>query len=233
MVLSNSAKSFLTCTLILFFMQGCRWWQESGNGNNQAVSSPKSAIPFASAEPAVFQCTIVRGDGEHDQKTFYARKDENWRFDIAGETPVSDTILRTDKYYRLNNDKKLFAEIPQGDAATSEPDFLSDLTFAALKQNADAKFERLGQDGGLTKYRVKLGDSDAAEAIVYVDGATGLVMKEEFFSLKGQTDTARTPSFVFELRDLKTQVDDSVFAIPAGYKKLSWADYQSATRPKK
>ena len=90
-----------------------------------------------------------------------------------------------------------------------------------------------GLDDGLTKYRVKFGDSDAAEAIVYVDEATGLVMKQEFFSLRGQTDTSRTPSFIFELRGLKTDVDDSLFAIPADYKKLAWADYLSTVQPKK
>ena len=144
MVLSNSAKFFLTCTLILFFMQGCRWRQESDYSNNRSGSAPKSEIPFASAEPPVFQCTIVRSDGEHEQKTFYAWKDGNWRFDIADGPAGSDTVLRTDKFYRLNSDKKIFAEIPQGDASAGQPDFLSDLTFAALKQNAEAKFEKLG-----------------------------------------------------------------------------------------
>jgi hypothetical protein len=122
--------------------------------------------------------------------------------------------------------------MPQSDTPASEPEFLSDLTFAALKQNAAAKFEKLGQEGGLVKYGVKIGDSDNAKAIVYVDESTGLIMKEEFFSLKGQ-DAETAPSFVFELRDLKMEVDDGVFTIPHGYKKLSWGDYLKATKTKK
>jgi len=66
---------------------------------------------------------------------------------------------------------------------------------------------------GLVKYGVKIGDSDNANAIVYVDESTGLIMKEEFFSLKGQDAETAAPRFVFELRDLKMDVDDSVFTI--------------------
>ena len=233
MVLSNSVKSFLACTLILFIVQGCRWWQENDAGNHQAVPSPKSDIPFAAAEPDVFQCYVVRSDGQHGQKTFYARKNGKLRFDLASGPAGAETILRTDKYYRLNHDKKIFTEIPQGEPSAAEPEFLSDLTFAALKQSANAKFDKIGRDGNFVKYSVKLGDSDNAEAIVYVDETTGLVVKEEFFSLKGQTDRSPAPSFVFELRDLKMEVDDTVFAIPADYKKLSWPDYLSAVRSKK
>jgi hypothetical protein len=232
MVLSNSAKSFLICTLILFAMLGCNWRQEN-NTNNGVIPGPKNDIPFPTAEPDVFQCNILRSDGEHEQKTFFARKNGNWRFDLGDGTVSGDTILRTDKYYRVNNDKKVFAETPRGDPSAAEPEFLSDLTFSALKQDGETRFEKLGPDGGLVKYSAKIGDSDNAKAVIYVDETNGLIMKEEFFSLKGQNDNEPTPSFVFELRDLKMDVDDSIFAIPPGYKKLSWNDYLTATRSKK
>jgi hypothetical protein len=230
MVLSNSAKSFLTCVMILLVMQGCKWWERTGNGS--AATKPKSEIPFAAIEPEVFQCQIVLSNGEYEQKSFYARKNGNLRFQISVEPSAADFVLLTDRYYRIDDDKKIYAEMPQSDTPASEPEFLSDLTLAALKQNAAAKFEKLGQEGGLVKYGVKIGDSDNAKAIVYVDESTGLIMKEEFFSLKGQ-DAETAPSFVFELRDLKMEVDDGVFTIPQGYKKLSWGDYLKATKTKK
>jgi len=48
-----------------------------------------------------------------------------------------------------------------------------------------------------------------------------------------QAEESAKPVFVFELRDLKMDVDDSVFTIPAGYKKLAWSDYLAAIKPKK
>jgi len=107
------------------------------------------------------------------------------------------------------------------------------MAFSLLKQNRNANFESLGKDGELSKYNVILEGSDSAKAVIYVDEKNGLVMKEEFFSLKGQAEESAKPVFVFELRDLKMDVDDSVFTIPAGYKKLAWNDYLAAIKPKK
>ncbi len=232
MVLSNSAKSFFICTLILFAIQGCNLWQEN-NGNTSTINVTKSDVPFPTAEPVVFQCNIVRSDGEHEQKTFFARKNGNWRFDLADGSESSETILRTNKDYRLNSNKKVFTEIPQGDPSATEPEFISDLTSAALKHDGQTRFEKIGAEGGLAKYTAEIGDADNAKTVIYVDETNGLIMKEEFFSLKGQNENTPTPSFVFELRDLKMEVDDSIFALPAGFKKLSWTQYLARIKSKK
>ena len=227
MFLSNSAKSFLICGFVLLTVPACKWWQRSDSGNVNS-SSPDN-VPFATAEPDAFQCEIIRSDGETEQKTFFVRKGGNWRFDLN----ASEAVLTTDKTYRLDTDKKIYSELPQGDSSAAEPEFLSDMTFSALKQNKNARFESLGKDGDLSKYSVTLDDSDNARAIIYVDEKNGLVMKEEFFSLKGATNQPAKPVFVFELRDVKIDVDDSVFTIPAGFKKLAWNDYLASIKPKK
>src|SRR5262245_42245921 len=144
MHLSNSAKSFLTCGFVLLAVGGCRWWQGSGSVNNSDAPAP-SRIPFSTAEPETFQCEVVQSDGENEQKTFYARKNGNWRLDLD----TKETILHTDKYYRLNNEKKIYAEAPLGDPSATGPEFVSDMTWSALKQNKNAKFEPMGSDGSL------------------------------------------------------------------------------------
>ena len=228
MLLSNSAKSFLICGFVLLVLVGCRWWQESGSVNNSDTPAP-SRIPFSTAEPETFQCEVVRSDGENEEKTFYAHNGGNWRLDLN----ANETILRTDKYYRLHNEKKMYAEVPIGDPSAIQPEFVADLTVSALNQNKNAKFEPMGSDGSLTRYRVTLDDPGGASAVIYVDEKNGLVTREEFFSPGGQTDPSAKPAFIFELRDLKLNVDDSIFAIPAGYKKLEWKDYLTAARSRK
>ena len=228
MLLSNSAKSFLICGFVLLGMCACKWWQGSGPGT-AGDPAVRDRIPFSTAEPETFQCDVVRSDGDHEQRTFYARKGISSRFDISS----GETVLQTDRSYRLNNEKKIYAELPAGDPSAIEPDFLADMTFSALKQNRNAKVEALGKDGELSKYSVTLEGSDTAKAIVYVDEKNGLVMKEEFFSTKEQADESAKPLFVFELRNVKMDVDDRVLRIPAGYKKLAWSDYLTAIKPKK
>ena len=228
MLLSNSAKSFLICGFVLLGMCACKWWQGTGPGT-AGDPAARDRIPFSTAEPETFQCEVVRSDGEHEQRTFYARKGSSSRFDISS----GETVLQTDKSYRLNNEKKIYAELPAGDPSAIEPDFLADMTFSALKQNRNVRFESLGNDGGFSKYSVTLEGSDTAKAIVYVDEKIGLVMKEEFFSLKEPADESAEPVFVFELQNVKMDVDDSAFTIPAGYKKLAWSDYLTAIKPKK
>ena len=227
MLLSNSVKSFLICGFVLVSLCSCKWWQESGPST--AGDPVRDRILFATPEPETFQCDIVRSDGENEQRTFYARKTGNSRFDLNS----SEAVLQIDRSYRLNSEKKIFAELPAGDPTAVEPDFLADMAFSLLKQNRNANFESLGKDGELSKYNVILEGSDSAKAVIYVDEKNGLVMKEEFFSLKGQAEESAKPVFVFELRDLKMDVDDSVFTIPAGYKKLAWNDYLAAIKPKK
>ena len=228
MVLSNSAKSFLICAFFLLALQACKWWQGTDAGNTRDPLTP-SGLPFSTVEPDTFQCQVVRSNGENEQKTFFARKGQNLRFDLSDH----EIILRTDRYYRADNERKLYAELPAGDASAAAPEFLSEMTFSALKEKQTAKFEALGREGSLTRYSVNLDGSSNAKAIIFVDEASGLIVKEEFYSLQGQSDESSSPVFVFELRDLKMNVDDNVFAIPIGYKKLEWKDYLAVAKTKK
>lgn len=228
MFLSNSGKSFLICGFVLLALPGCKWWQASDPNSTSERSTP-SNIPFSTAEPDAFQCEVVRGSGGNEQKTFFARKGESLRFGLSDR----EIILRTDRYYRIDNERKVYTELPAADASAVAPDFLSEMTFSALKEKRAAQFESRGREGGLARYSVNLDDSSNAKAVIYVDEASGLVVKEEFYSLEGQSDEPSKPLFVFELRDLKMNVDDNVFAIPAGYKKLEWKDYLVAAKSKK
>lgn len=225
MVLSNSAKSIFVCAAIMVLIQGCKWWPRTEVGNSRGFPEPTSEIPFETAEPEVFQCEIVRGIGSNEQRSFFARKSGRWRFDLD----PNETVLRSDRYYRFDNGRKIITEIPQGGPMANQPEFLADLTLAALRRDTSAKFEKVGPDGDLVKFNVTMGDRNNARAVIYVDEAKGLVMKEEFFSLNDQGQVSPAPTFVFELRGLKMEVDDSVFAIPSDFKKLSWTEYMTVT----
>ena len=52
--------------------------------------------------------------------------------------------------------------------------------------------------------------------MIYFDEAIELPVKQEFFSIDGET---RTLKYSMELRDFQTSVDPSVFQIPVGFRR--------------
>lgn len=228
MFLSNPAKSFLASALISTICGGCGFFKDYA-GNTPPAHETKSSVPFSVKEPEVYQAQFVTTTGDVSTVSFYARKGENWRLDMNFGSPNFVSIIRSDKLYAISTARKVFAEMPSEQAAT--PDFVQDMTAGLLSQSTAKKFENLGRDGTVTKYRVSLGENGASEAIIYYDETVGIVTREEFFSLPRKTDSD-APEFVYEVRELKSEVDDSVFAIPAGFRKVSWNEYSAAPKQK-
>ena len=224
MLLSNPAKSFLASALISTICGGCGFLKNYA-GNTTPARETRNTIPFSVKEPEVYQAQFVTTAGDVSTVSFYARKGENWRLDMNLDSPNFVSIVRTDKIYSMSPARKVFAEMPSDQAA--DPDFVQDMTAGLLSQSTATKFETLGRDGTVTKYRVSLGENGASEAIIYFDETVGIVTREEFFSLPRKTDSD-APEFVYEVRELKSDVDDSVFAIPAGFRKVSWNEYSAA-----
>ena len=61
----------------------------------------------------------------------------------------------------------------------------------------------------------------STEAFIYVDKETGLPVRSELFSeASGQVQGAKEARIVAEMRDITTNVDNSLFDIPPDYKKV-------------
>jgi hypothetical protein len=59
------------------------------------------------------------------------------------------------------------------------------------------------------------------ESFVYIDKDTGLPLRAEIFSeASGNVQGVKGAAFVAEMRDITTDIDSSLFEVPAGYNKI-------------
>lgn len=219
---SGFVKKIAVCVLIASAVSACRFWQDRGNGTPtptpETFEEIKSEIPFSTKEPEVFQAEFVTTANETERKIFKARNGANRRFDYNFGAENQITFLQTDKQYLIFPKQKIYAEdiSPTGIAAFDEKtDFL---TTEWLNERTEADFEKLGTAENLTKYRVLLDGKNVSEIIVHIDESLQLPVKQEFFSVNGDR---KTLLFTFELRNLKLQTDENMFAVPTDFKKVS------------
>jgi hypothetical protein len=233
MILSNRVKSFLPVLVLLTFCFGCRFWQNLANTNTSpgsvAFPEDKSALPFSTREPDIYQARIVVTAGGVQRVTFVAKNDQQRRSEYNFGEKGAAVWLRTDKDYLLNPDKKIFTEQagPIRNTATSEG--LDALTVEWLNIKAVSRFEDLGSENGLKKFSAKLNESDASEVLLFIDEASGLPVKQEYYSINGDQ---RDLLYSIELQDLRLEAGDDLFTIPKDYRKVSIEEFRGARATK-
>lgn len=226
MVLSNPAKFFLVASLFLLICTSCRFWQNNENKPVPLVSDIKSDIPFSTIEPENFQAEIVITANGIERKLFVARKGELRRVDYDFGEQNQHSVLETNKRYLLSSRQKTYAEV----VTPSGTDMSDPLAEQLLNLREYAKFEDLGIENNTETYRVKVGDSDSAEIIIYVEQASGLPVKQEFFSTNGEE---RTLQYSFEMRRVKLETDAGFFRIPADYRIVSIDEFYRIVNARK
>ena len=227
MLLSNPAKSLLACILLLFPTAGCGLLPSASNSQAPLVPEIKSSLPFATREPENFQCDmVVTADGS-TRRTMLARMGERRRTDFEAGEKQHRAVLSTDKEYLIAFDEKIYAERPpKAGAASSEQQF-TDLTLDLLNRGERAEFEEIGRENSVIMYRVILGDAYSNEIIVHFDEAIGLPVKQEFFALNGDEKTLQ---YSVELLNFRTDVDEGLFVIPAGFRRVSLSGFYNLQR---
>lgn len=218
MFLSNPAKSFLALTLILLATAGCGWLKTAENTSVPSVAEPKSRYPFKTREPENFQCEIVETAGQSVRRTRLAGKGSWRRIDYDFGAGNQRTVLRIDKEYLIDFERKVFAEKPGVSGSTGEQAF-SELTHELLTVGERAEFEETGREGSVLKYRIV---NEASETAVYYDESIGLPVKQEFFSTTGGE---RSLEFSVEMVDFKLEPDADLFTLPAGFAKVSMEEF--------
>jgi len=73
-----------------------------------------------------------------------------------------------------------------------------------------AKFEKLGVEGTLERFKVNVDGSDVSSTIIF-DTQIKMVVRHAFEG-----------GFAFEMRNFTLEVDDAIFAVPRGYRKVAW-----------
>ena len=223
MISSKSLKFILLFTLVC--ASSCKYWQNSSNSNsNVAVKQPEiadiqSEIPFPTKEPEIYQAEIiVKNDGE-EEKTFIARS--NGRF-FSRNGEIGTLQIDANKSFLINFAKKIYVE-NIGKSATkteSSGETLNDfLTTEWLNQKTDAKFENMGAENGLTKYRVMF---EASESLIFIDENYKMTVRQEFYSIEGET---KNLVYSIELQNIKLIADEQLFEIPKDFRKVTIEEF--------
>ncbi len=234
MFLSESFKIFVGFAVLL--VSSCGVWQSAENQNANVSSVPsaagesKSAVPFSTKEPDVYQAEIVltnfAGGEKSERKIFTARRGEKLRCDY--ENKISFLQTGENQKFLVHSGKKIYTEnaaISGVASGTGDPvkDFL---TTEWLNEKPGATFENLGaENNGLTKYLVRLEDAPNAdsETLIFVDENLKIPVRQEFYTTGGEQ---KVLVFSMELENLKLEADDKLFELPKDFRKVSMNEFQ-------
>jgi len=210
MFLSNQQLAANAFLILILAAAGCSWFRsEPAPSAPTAVAAPETGIPFETKEPETYQADLVSVAGGSETRSHYIRKDGRWRIDtFSGEKP-SRSIIRTEKLIYLDHITKQYSEPPIA-GPDPQPPFLADLMDSLLYEGNSAKFERMGSDGALERYSVSIGDANVPSTIIF-DTTLKMVVRHEFEG-----------GFAFEIRNFTLEVDDRIFTVPNGYRKIAW-----------
>jgi hypothetical protein len=227
MILSNPGKSFLLALVFLTFSTGCRFWQNIANTNSSpglgVFTEDKGDLPFSTREPDFYQARVVIMAGNSERSAFVARNGAKRRYDLNYGEKNSVVSIKAEKEYLLLPEKKVYAEQTRDQGESALPAELESLTVGRLTVKTPAEYETAGSENGIKKYRAKLSGSDASEILLSIDEASGLPVKQEFYRVSGEE---RTLVYTVELREIRMEADDQMFAIPAGYRKVSMQEFR-------
>ena len=232
---SNPIKLFRLVIIFLLCFSACRFWGKSAESPTPAptpfvAQEIPSEIPFSTKEPEIYQAEIINStfsNGEKiERKTFKARNGGKYltTFNLGEKQQVSQLQIEG-KTLLIHQAKKVYTENvinPTNSAYTGET--LNDfLTIEWLNQKTSAKFENRGEENGLTKYLVSLGDVPNSEAVIFVNESFKIAVKQEFFSGSGEQ---KTLMFSTEITNLKLVAEENLFEIPKDFKKISPKEFQ-------
>lgn len=227
MFLSNPAKSFLACLLVLMFSAGCNFWREKQSTGVPLVPETKSEFPFSTKEPENFQCEMVVTAGETVRTTFIAKKGEKRRTDYNFGEANQRSFLQTDKDYIISYAKKIYAEIaPSQNSGTAENAW-DEFTSRLLNERGQSQIEEIEANGNLRTYKVVTGEDSLSETLIYIDLAIGIPVRQEFFSISGDEKILQ---YSVEFKNLVLEVDDGLFEMPKGLRKVSAAEFNMLYR---
>ena len=224
---SNSAKVLLVflCTLMLF--PACRLWQkaESETPSPFVAEELKTDVPFSTTEPENFQAEFVVTVNAQEDKILLARAGSRQflTYNLGKNNQFS--IMRTadGKNLQVVTGKKIYVENPGNSPGQPGDNPFDFLTAEWLSQKTAAKFERLGAENGLTKYRAVLGETGKSEVEIWVDEKIGLPVKQEFYSLGGD---GKTLNLTFEMKNFTSQVNENLFEIPKDFRKVTIEEFR-------
>lgn len=223
-----SLRLTLAHAFIFLLFAGCQLWSGGREDAPPAGAAPedlRSEIPFAMREPDVFEAEIVVAAGGAERRTRLARSGARRRFDYDFGTSDQLALIENERVFLLDPARRLYAEISrEGAAAGGEESLVSNLGAGA---HSGTKFDKLETIENVTRYRVAPDGGELAEIFVWVDETVGLPVRQEFYSIAGGE---KILTMTIELKNLRLEVDENLFAPPADFKKTSEDELRRARR---
>jgi hypothetical protein len=224
MRLSNIGKfAIVLCLAAALF--GCSG-SSAPPANQAPVTAPPAVkeFPFSVKEPEVYQADFVVETAGGNQRWFAARNGASWRIDtFSGIQQLVRTELENGSHYLIDHRTKTYITQP----GTTERRFIGSLAEDFFRGKENFTFEEVGRENGQVKYRAKRTADAKGEVIITFDEKSGMIVRQEFTTADQTGGTS--PQFVYEVRNLKLEADDSLFALPADYKADKGAKPTAAT----
>jgi len=229
MFLSNAAGYFVLFALFTACV-GCGFWQDKAEPGTSIASTEARVTPFSTKEPETYQAEIVITAGGIERRIFTARKGAMRRVDYDFGTSEQKTFLQSEGDYVVSDALKIYAAKSPGKEMPGSTELENDVTDNLLNRRHDTNFENLGRENGISRFRAVPADSDSSESIIFVNDVLGLPVRQEFYSIDpaGQ----RMLQYTSELRDVRLDVDDALFTVPAKFRKVSMIEFSRMTRLK-
>jgi len=226
---SNPLKIIFLAAVL--FASACSFFQSKPDAN--ATPTPfvaeelKSAVPFATKEPTVYQTEIVvTAANQAEDKFFTARNEEN-RLTIFNYQTESETALLQigdGQTFIIHANQKIYTEKDASARSETAEDFF---TAEWLNQKTNAKFETLVPENNLARYRVSLDEAANSEIIIFVDREISLPVRQEFYSVN---DGQKISTLTVELKNFKAEAEAKFFELPKDYRKVSSNEFYKMTR---
>ena len=238
--------AFLVLTIALAGTSCKRSRVETAANNNASDAGDEMATtpPFSTREPERYQCTqvITWATGAANQppgekSVFMARDGDRRREEYEILKGVKLTALwLPEGSYTLYPAKKLYAEVGgeggQASGARNVPqDFSADKLINASRTGA--RYEKLGTEDlngrTTTKYRVTSKGNqpgESVETLIWIDESLRMPIKSESLT---KSETAGESKFTVEYRDIKLEVDATLFVLPKDYRKVTQGEIQKET----
>jgi hypothetical protein len=222
-------------------------------GGTTAAGETSTTPPFSTKEPERYQATMVITSSLGEQsnipgmsqlttkEVLVARDGEKRRVDMELFPGMKVAYLQTaGAHYMLVLTRKVYAEFNLGGDSERSKNLPPGFSPEALvnQSSGGARYEKLGAEnvnGRVTvKYRVTMtgqtGEAKSAttESLIWIDESLGMPVKSE--TTLGGASSANS-KYSMELRDIKQDVDQSVFALPTDYRKVDYKDIQREIIP--
>jgi outer membrane lipoprotein-sorting protein len=209
--------------------------------NANANISPETTLTIAAREPEKYRAILVfSAETEGGQKTVgipslsaeVARNGADRR--VSFKLPDGSDLIyleQGDKHIVIAPGRKQYAELTPEATGFQLQKLMTPGQLVSYLQKLKG-VERVGDDtmNGRTadkyRYATTTNTSTSAgevksEAFVYVDKETGLPLRAELYTeASGNVQGVKGAKIVAEMRDITTNVDDSLFQVPAGLNKV-------------